>query len=243
MRRLLLCLLGFGTVIGALVRFVSEASDWNTVQPSFSQPTHTVIAGAETELVTSLPPADITLPHKIQGTTLVAEKVVAYDGPYLEDGSNTEVVNVMGLLLQNTGAAGISRAQVVLQVGKVEFVFETDTIPPGAVVCVLEKSKAAFGQKNFTGCSGWALTEQGGWDNWNVTVEEVAMGTLAIKNQTDKTLEQVRLYYKTWLAEVYVGGVTYVHEVQRVEPGQTLNISPEHYARGYSKVLRVTVGQ
>lgn len=243
MRRLLLCLLGFGAIVGAAVRFVSEAANCNTVQPSFSQPANTVVAGDQIEQVVSLPPADLTLPYKIPGTDLVAEKLVAYDGPYLEDDSNAEVVNVMALMLQNTGTAGVSRAQIILQAGKVEFVFEANTIPPGATVCVLEKNKAVFGQKNFTGCSGWTLTEQEGWENWPVSVEELDMGTLAIKNQTNETLESVMLYHKTWLAEIYVGGVTYVYEVPQLEPGQTLRISPEHYARGYSKVVRVTAGQ
>ena len=46
----------------------------------------------EPTIVPSLPSADITLPYLIGGTSLVAERLVFYEGSFVEDSDSTEMV-------------------------------------------------------------------------------------------------------------------------------------------------------
>ena len=43
------------------------------------------------------------LPREILGCDLIAEQLIRYDGPFLEDGSGEEVTDVSALILRNCG--------------------------------------------------------------------------------------------------------------------------------------------
>ena len=186
----------------------------------------------------------LTLPYQIPGTTLTAERIAAYEGPYLEDCTGDEVVNVAALVLRNTGQAGVESAQVILYWGDEQYIFEADTIPAGQSVLVLEKSRSAYAHRSYTDCIGWQTQAEGDWTAYKyLTVEEVGQGTLAVTNISDSELTNIHLYYKSYLSPpgIYVGGITYKVRIRKLEPGQTLQINPPYYARGYSRVARVTL--
>ena len=71
---------------------------------------------------------------------------------------------------------------------------------------------------------------------------EMDMGTLAVTNVSDAALCEVWLYYKSYLSQpgIYVGGITYKAGLQWIGPGQTVQISPLHYACGYSGIVRIS---
>lgn len=187
--------------------------------------------------------AEILLPAPVQGTTLVAQKLSAYDGPFLEDGSDREVVNVAALQVRNTGSREVLQAYVVLQCGNTAFVFYGECMPPGETVVLLERNAAEYQPHSITGCTGWQITALTETDiQKQIAITDQAMGTLVVTNLTDRTLENVRLYYKSWLSppDVYVGGIAYMAEVPVLLPGETKYLYPNHYASGYSKVVSVT---
>jgi len=247
MRKILLCFVSFGTVLLIAFGFVMEikvylASNQEPI-PVFQEQLSTEDNGLLVQKVESLTPVDITLPCEIEGTNLIAESVISYEGPFLEDGSNQEVVNVMALMLYNSGDAGVEQATVVLERDILRFVFEADMIPPGARVLVLEKERAFYGYKNFTSCYGWQTINDSGWTNWPVTIREISIGALEISNQTYEAYGQMQIYYKTQLEGVLVGGITFVHTIKALDPGETVQIYPEHYAKGYSKIVKVSADQ
>ena len=149
----------------------------------------------------------------------------------------------MALMLYNSGDAGVEQTKVVLKRDIMEFVFEADMIPPGARVLVLEKERALYGYKNFTSCYGWQTINNCGWKNWPITIREISIGALEISNRTDETYNQLQIYYKTQLEGVLVGGVTFVHTVKALDPGQTIQIYPKNYAKGYSQIVKVIADQ
>jgi len=67
----------------------------------------------------------------------------------------------------------------------------------------------------------------------------VDMGTVAVTNVGQTAITDVRLLHKNWLpdSEIYVGGITYETRIDRIEPGKTIFLQPEHYAYGYSKFV------
>lgn len=247
MRKVLLCFLSFGTVFLIIFGYVfgirAYLASYRETVPVFQEQLPTEGHGLLAQRVESLTPVNITLPCKVEGTNLIAENVISYEGPFLEDGSNQEVVNVMALMLYNSGDAGVEQTKVVLKRDIMEFVFEADMIPPGARVLVLEKERALYGYKNFTSCYGWQTINNCGWKNWPITIREISIGALEISNRTDETYNQLQIYYKTQLEGVLVGGVTFVHTVKALDPGQTIQIYPKNYAKGYSQIVKVIADQ
>lgn len=244
MRRVVLCVISFGVIFSSMILcFVGLKEVHNTAHgtatPVFQHAESLNIINSDAEQVTAPQLERIHFPCAIAGTTLVAEGVASYDGPYLEDGSDQEVVNVTALLLRNTGDVGIAKTEVIMQKGEQKLIFEADTIPPGATVLILEKRRTLHTNTNFTSCSGWQIVEEHGWHDWGIRIREVTMGVLEITNQTGSAMKNVQLYYKTKLEDMYIGGMTYVHTVTKLKEGETIQISPYHYARGYSEIIKI----
>lgn len=239
-------IIGFGTGISIL--FVLIGSMLGAVKPYCSVQSSPVaqmsyIPGSPVEKVEALKSASLTLPFPIPNTTLVAERIVQYEGGFLEDGSNDEVVNIVGLVLRNSGDEMIHCARVVLERGLLQLCFEATYIPPDASVLVLEKDRQQCLSHNFTACYGWQKGGQEKWvDQGAVQVEAVGMNTILLTNISEETCHNVTFYYKNYLeyAQMYVGGITNRCAVGQIEPGQTVEVSPYHFASGYSKVLGVT---
>lgn len=183
----------------------------------------------------------ISLPAAVPGTTLQIAKMSSYEGPFLEDGSDKEVVNVAALHVFNTGNQEILKACITLQYGNVPYIFYGEHLPSGETVVLLEREGKAYQVGGFTHCSGWqetsADTSQEG-----IMITDRSMGTLIVTNLTDKTFQNVCLYYKSWLSppDVYMGGITYTAELSVLLPGEVKYLYPSHYAAGYSKVVLVT---
>lgn len=185
--------------------------------------------------------AAFELPLPIPDTTLVAKRLSSYDGPFLEDGSDREVVGVAALLVHNVGNKEILTACVLLQLDEAVYTFCGEHIPPGAEVLLLEHSGKSYVDRELTACSGCQSVAQTD-PITGIAVADRAMGTLVVTNETDQTLENVQIYYKMWLSppDIYVGGIAYMTEIPKLLPGETKHIYPGHYACGYSKVVSVT---
>ena len=180
------------------------------------------------------------LPFTIPGTTLQATEMSAYDGPFLEDGSGREVVNVAALHVYNNGEKEIRRACIILQTDHGRYVFYGRHLPPKATVVLLEMDCVAYQKGRINDCSGWQeLSEQPPIEGIAITDRD--NGTLIVTNTTDVHLQNLQLFYKAWLSppDVYVGGITYSVTIPHLAPGQTELLFPDRYATGYSKVVSV----
>ncbi len=184
--------------------------------------------------------ADIILPASVPGTTLLAQQLSAYEGPFLEDGSGREVVDVAALHILNTGDQEILNACITLQTEKGSYVFYGEHIPPGVTVVLLEINAAAYRQCAIKACSGWQETLDAAQQE-GLRITDKDNGTLVVTNTTDQTLHNLRLYYKSWLSppDVYMGGITYSIAIPQLGPGQTEMLCPDRYATGYSRVVSV----
>ncbi len=185
---------------------------------------------------------EITLPIAVPGTSLIAQRLSGYEGPFMEDGSDREVVDIAALHIYNSGSRAIQKAYIVLFYDERSYVFYGEHIPAGATVLLLERNAAAYRRGSFTACVGWQEVSQQEDRQAQLHITDRAMGTVVVTNRTQKTLKNVRLYYKAWLSppDIYVGGITYMIEVPLLLPGQTVNLYPHHYASGYSKVVFIT---
>ena len=121
-------------------------------------------------------------------------------------------------------------------------VFEATQIPPGTAVLVLERDGKLYTKEPLIDCGGFAEKESTGWfPNSSVAIQNTDMGSICILNRTDQHMQGMRLYYKTAYEGglFYLGGITYETEIGELAPGECAYVSPEYYASGSSKIVRV----
>jgi len=186
-----------------------------------------------------LPSAVIPFPCEIVGSDMQALQLVRYEGPFWEDDSETEVVDVAALVIQNTGGY-IAKGAVVLEWGEDRMVFELYDLPQGERILVLEKDRQRFRQGTPSGCYGWeteAYPEYAG----HVTVEDAGGMYMAVTNCTDSEIPVVQVSYKTCDpgSGIFIGGISYSVEVRNLQPGESRMVSPYHYASGSSRVVQI----
>ncbi len=181
-------------------------------------------------------------PFALEYTSLVAQKLIAYEGAYLEDGSEEAVTDVAALILENTGTIGIEYAQIILVQGGKELSFDATYIPPKSTILLLEENKQPYSAANVTACRCRTVIP-GVFDRSEraVSIRETGLCTLEVTNLTDQHLGGIRIYYKhhEGANDLYVGGITYSTVIPDLAPGETRSITPYRYASGYAQVVAV----
>ena len=165
-----------------------------------------------------------------------------YEGPFLEDYSDREVVNIASLVVKNTGNLEITKCYIEVYLESECLTFYSEHIPPGSSVLLLESSEKKYTSDSIIFCSGWQMIDQVGTDvSAMLHVEDRAMGTIIVTNISDMELYNIHIYYKSWLSppDIYVGGVSYCSEISSLLPGETTYIYPNHYAYGFSKIVSI----
>ena len=186
--------------------------------------------------------ATTEFPFALEYTSLVAQKLIAYEGAYLEDGSEEPVEAVAALILENTGTTGIEYARIILVQNGKELSFDATYIPPKSRVLILEDNKQPYMDAAVTSCHCRTVIP-GVFDRAErtVAVEETGMCTLEVTNLTEQALSDVRIYYKHHEGEkdLYVGGITYSTVIPELAPGETRSVTPYRYAAGYAQIVAV----
>jgi hypothetical protein len=181
-------------------------------------------------------------PYKLAYTSLVVQKLIAYEGVYLEDGSEEAVTDVAALVLENTGTIGIEYAQIILEQNGRELSFDATYIPPKSKILLLEENKQPFSAAAVTACRCRTVIP-GVFDRAErmVSIRETGLGTLEVSNLTQQDLDSIRIFYKHHEGEndLYVGGITYSTVIPDLKPGETRSITPYRYASGYAQVVAV----
>lgn len=200
---------------------------------------NTQAVGSPPESVTQSSCIAVTLPTGVPGTALIAHRLSAYDGPFPEDSSNREVFGVAALPVYNGGSKLLSvRVQLTYPDGV--YTFTGDHIPPGCWVLLLEeKGKPHRGDAPLS-CTGSQRVLNDSTE-FPVHTEDTRLG-VRICNAGDKTLRGITICYKTWLPDpgMYIGGITYQLTVPMLAPGEWVELQPDHYAPGYSKVVSIS---
>ena len=181
-------------------------------------------------------------PDSSAGGDLIAETMIAYEGGYLEDGSNREVVDIAALQLRNTGSRILPGASVAVQCAGQEYIFRTDEIPAYSTVLVLEKEGKKYPIEQAESC----VIQVQAQENCFLPAESLhfempSMGMIRVKNCRSIPLPAFELLYKTYMPEtgIYLGGITYSCQAGAMMPGETIELHPPHYARGYSRIIGI----
>ena len=183
--------------------------------------------------------AAVQFPYQISCTDLVVEQTASYDGPFYEDGTGREVLGVASILLRNTSSEMIPYAHVVLRTDTASYIFDCFWLPAGAAVLIPEKYALSWeSQAQVISCFGWS-TVTAEKNPCEISVEDVDMGKLCVRNLSGGEIRNLTLYHKTYLREndMYIGGAVFETRIDSIGAGENVIISPRYYASGYSKIV------
>lgn len=186
--------------------------------------------------------AGISLPYVIPDTGLVVWQFSGYDGIFLEDGKDAAITGVTVMVLTNTGASGVEYASITVERDGEILHFQASAIPGGATIVVQEAEQTPYRQGTYTNCKAdAAVLDKFEMSEDTVRVEEAEDHSLIVTNLTGETIPAVRIFYKFYMEEenVYVGGITYNAKITDLAAGESRNVTPSHYAKGFSRVVMV----
>jgi len=184
---------------------------------------------------------EISFPATIGSSGLVLERLVSYEGPFLEDKSNDEVTDVACLIIRNQGTQTVSYVKIQLSGNEDFYLFEAWDIPHGEAVVVLDRNKAHYKKPNITSATASVLFCTASTRDAEVDIIGQGMGEVFITNLSERIMDDLVLYHKGYdpTSSLYLGGVTHLTKCPTIEPGETIIVMPEHYANGYSRILWV----
>lgn len=183
----------------------------------------------------------VELPVFIPDTTLVVERIVSYDGHYVEDGSEDPVTGIAALYLHNSGSTMVAACRVIVQLEMGLYRFEATCIPPGATVLVQEKDRKPYRDIGIYTVGG-SISKGVKTDlNGDIICTQDFMAGLRLYNVSDADYEAVCISHKNFSPEenIYIGGITYVTYAHSLERGAHCDIWPVHFAE-QSKIVCIT---
>ncbi len=181
------------------------------------------------------------------GNGLEITDIGNYTGIYMEDGTDEVVSGVLMMIVKNTGDKTVQYAKITLETGETDAVFELTTLPIGASVVLLEKTRMTY-DKNAT--YGIATTE-----NLALFTEEPSLmedvlkiqvldGIVNVTNISTSDIDgEIVIYYKNSATDLYYGGITYRSRLTGgLKAGEIRQVSGAHMSKSGTKVMFVTVG-
>lgn len=183
----------------------------------------------------------VTFPVTLPDSTLIAEKLVSYCGPYWEDGTGDEVEDVAGLMLCNPTNRMIDFAAFVLEQAGESFYFFVYRMPPESRCLVLEHSRKTCHQENVTDCRELSVR----WDYQEISREQLdylGFGRyLTVINRDCRTQNHVTVWYKQYVkaGEYYLGGAAKSAHLFFLEPQEHRTITPEGYDAANARIVSI----
>lgn len=177
-----------------------------------------------------------------QGLQLVSAG--AYSGPYVEDGSDEEVKDILSITVKNAGTEPIQLATVTLTTATGEtYSFTLTALPAGEQAMLLESSRAAYAEGleiADTAVSGVALFNEPLSLHEELLEISAADQALTVKNVSGNSFAGGRIFYKTVSGDSYLGGITYMATVPAMEIDEEVTLYAGHYTSGSSRLMFVT---
>lgn len=167
------------------------------------------------------------LPYVDNDSGIVLEKLLSYDGVFVEDRSNDPVQGVAAGVIKNNGNLCIESACVDVFVEGSKYSFEICMLLPGMRVLVLDARKA-----EYSGNSIINLTVISKIFEHNpaelILHQTTDYGDLLI-NQYDRCVS-ISVYHRIWSEseEMYYGGIAYKTYIRNFVPGDRLVLKPDY---------------
>lgn len=182
-----------------------------------------------------------TFPCTLAGGTLVAEKLVRYDGIFWEREKGEEVAGVAGLMLYNPTAKMLEFASVVVCQGNQRLYFFVYQLPPQSRCLVAEYNQVAYTEKTVSDCQERAVR----WATQDYSrgpIDYLGFGSrLTVINRESRVQNSITVWYKQYVKEedYYLGGGVQAARVFFLQPEQRETLYPEHYHTASAKIVAI----
>ncbi|MBQ9762433.1 MAG: hypothetical protein IJV82_05075 [Oscillospiraceae bacterium] len=166
----------------------------------------------------------------------------AYTGKFVEDGTDRNVKNVASLLITNMSDQFLEYGKLIYMVGDTEVVFEISSIPAGRSAWVMEKNAMPITDDAvFDYVDGLTLFADEAISNPEELTIQYGSNMLRVQNDSDRTLENVTVYYKAVHKDGrYLGGIAYRIKFGTLAPGEAAEKVSGHYQEDQASIVRVT---
>lgn len=175
------------------------------------------------------------------GDALVCEKFAKYSGAFVEDGKDMPVKNVAAILVTNRLPEFLEYATITYDVGGKTATFKVTGLPGGTSAWVLESTGMTVTddtEYTYLDCVTAYRTDVE--DNPKEITVKYNGSMIQAVNNTDRTLDNVAVYYKTLHTDGnYFGGITYRVIIGTLEPGASAERPAGHFDMENSDVVRV----
>ena len=190
----------------------------------------------EGETGTSVPaPTGETVAEAFVVNGFAFGELSAYNGPFVEDGTNDEVQNVAAVRVENRNDTALRYAEFTVYTDAGEFYFTCTTLLPGRTVLLLEQNRAAFKTAAVSSVSVKSelfFTEPPTLYP-NAFFLTVGEQVLTLKNISGASVPgDTYVYFKRCDKLGYVGGITYRVRFTDIPAGQTLSQSSRNLSQG-----------
>ena len=170
-----------------------------------------------------------------------------YSGPYVEDGTNIEVDNILMLKVKNNGKEPIQYGEIVLLGKDVEdAVFKFSTLNPNQTIAVIESEKKLYKEsKKYDSAIATRVayfqTEPKLHDD-KLEIQPLD-GGLNITNISDKDINgDIMIYFKNYKEEQLLGGITYRGRIEGgLKAGEIRQIMSSNFTKDNTKVMFITI--
>lgn len=179
---------------------------------------------------------------------LVITEVGSYSGKFVEDGTDDEVSDVLGIVVKNTSDIALQYCEIFISGNNGIASFKLSTLMPNESMIVLESSRQKYIAEDNTYLN--AITKNVAFflgepqlhsDKFSIQALD---GALNVTNKSDKTIGgPVYIYYKNKLDDYYLGGITYRCKVESIQSGELKQVMTNHFNNKNSEIMFITVGQ
>lgn len=181
----------------------------------------------------------LQFPVTIPGYQLTIEKMAAYAGLFVEDGSNVQVENVAMLQLHNAGDKPVEYTEISVRFEGETLTFHVSALPAGERMVVQEKNGKPMPTTPVLSASALVIRRAEMSIDPAISVVDNGNNSLTITNLTQQELPMVRVFYKYYMEEegIYVGGIAFTVKVTRLPAGGSTVVQPSHFDSSYSRVV------
>ena len=181
------------------------------------------------------------------GEGIELQALSGYQGPYVEDGTDDIVSDVLAITVRNDGDKTVQYAHIILTQGETAYEFDVTTLPVGASAQLLELSRQPMPDSTdgmtaqVTACAVFDTEPTMCEDVFQIETQDTAI-TITNNSGSDIT-GQIYVYYKIAYDDLYMGGITYRVGVAGLKAGESTTCYAGHFSTDYSKLMFVTYVQ
>lgn len=169
----------------------------------------------------------------------------SYSGPFLENGSDQPVEDVLMIQLCNTGSEDLQVATILLTGPSGTAVFEATTIPAGASVILLEKNAMTYTGEDFSVATAENVVFFA--ENLSIQSDKIKLqgldGALNVTNISGAPISgTIEIYYKNFIDGQLYGGITYVASVTGgLADGEVRQVMTGHFSVEQSAIMFIRI--